>query len=126
MKKLASICLITENLPGLRDFYQQLLEIEPEGDDEFVAFAGPQIHLSLFSVTGLEKMVPGLMKDTGAGNCFLEFEVADVDQEYQRLKTLNVDVIKPPTTQPWGLRSVWLLDPDGHKINFFAQVHGRD
>ena len=71
-------------------------------------------------------MMPGLMKETEAGHCFLEFEVADVDQEYQRLQALNVAVIKPPTTQPWGLRSVWLLDPDGHKIHFFAQVPGQD
>jgi predicted enzyme related to lactoylglutathione lyase len=122
MKKVTSICLITENLPGLRDFYQQLLEIEPEGNDEFVAFSGPGMNFSLFSTVGLEKMVPGLMKDTGGGNCFLEFEVEDVDQEYQRVQALNVAIIKPPTTQPWGLRSVWFLDPDGNKINFFAQV----
>jgi len=122
MKKLKSICLITQSVPGLRTFYQNLLDVTPEGDDLFVSFSMPGADLAIFSTQGLEKMVPGSMNNSGVGNCFLEFEVEDVDQEFERMKELNVDVIKPPTTQPWGIRSVWLRDPDGNKINFFAWV----
>jgi len=71
-------------------------------------------------------MVPGLMAGSGAGNCFLEFEVEDVDQDYERLKALNVKVAKPPTTQPWGVRSVWFRDPDGNLVNFYAHVAGSE
>ena len=67
-------------------------------------------------------MAPSLMNDSSAGNFFLEFEVEDVDKEYKRLKVLDAEVIKPPTTQTWGLRSVWFRDTDGNKINFFARV----
>lgn len=122
MKRLNSLCLITHNMPGLRDFYQRVLELTPQGDDVFVAFSTPGAALNLFSTKGLEEMAPGLMGDSGAGNCFLEFEVEDVDREYERLRGLNVRVVKPPTTQPWGVRSVWFLDPDGNKVNFFARV----
>ena len=122
MKKLKSVCLISQNVPELRNFYQRVLEMPSEGEDDFVAFSESGINFSIFSVSGLEKMVPGLMKNAGVGNCFLEFEVEDVDKEFERLKELNVEVIKPPTTQPWGLRSVWFRDPDGNKINFFAHV----
>jgi catechol 2,3-dioxygenase-like lactoylglutathione lyase family enzyme len=122
MKKLKSICLITPDIPGLRDFYQNVLEVTPEGDDVFVVFSTPGSDLALFSAQGLEEMVPGLLEASSAGNCFLEFEVEDVDQEYERLKVLNVQVIKPPTTQPWGFRSVWFRDTDGNKINFFARL----
>jgi len=45
-----------------------------------------------------------------------------VDREYERLKAWNVEVLKPPTTQPWGLRSVWFCDPQGNRINFYAHV----
>jgi uncharacterized glyoxalase superfamily protein PhnB len=124
MKKLKSVCLITQDVPGLRNFYQSLLEETPYGDDLFVAFSISGANLSLFSTQGLNKMVPGLINDSSAGNCFLEFEVEDVDKEYERLKVLNVDVIKPPTTQPWGLRSVWFRDTDGNKINFYSHVTG--
>ncbi|HKW35048.1 MAG TPA: nuclear transport factor 2 family protein [Candidatus Acidoferrum sp.] len=27
--------------------------------------------------------------------------------------------VKPPTTQPWGTRSVYFRDPDGNLVNFF-------
>ena len=125
MKKLSSVCLITENVCTLRDFYECVLEVTPDGDDDFVVFSGPSINFSIFSIDGLEKMVPGLMSNFGAGNCFLEFEVDDVDQEFEHLKELKVVVIKPPTNQPWGLRSVWFRDPDGNKVNFFAKVTTR-
>ena len=126
MKILKSVCLITQDVRGLRDFYQDVLEVTPEGDDSFVVFSTPEVDLSLCSTQILEEMAPGLMNDSSAGNCFLEFEVEDVDKEYERLKALNVEVVKPPTTQPWGLRSVWFRDTEGNKINFYARVARSD
>ena len=52
----------------------------------------------------------------------IEFEVEDVDQEFERLQAMNVEIVKPPTTQPWGRRSVWFRDPDGNIVNFYASV----
>ena len=122
MKRLTSICLITNDVHRLRDFYTRLLDVTPEGDDTFATFSTGGISLSISSTEIMEKMAPSLTFDTHAGNCFLEFEVEDVDQEYARVQPLNVEIIKPPTTQPWGLRSVWFRDPQGNKINFFAHV----
>ncbi len=122
MKSLSSVCLITPDVRGLRAFYQDVLDVVAEGDDTFTTFSTPGAALTLFSTQGLEEMVPGLMADAGAGTCFLEFEVEDVDQDYERLQALAVRVVKPPTTQPWGVRSVWFRDPDGNLINFYARV----
>ena len=124
MRRLNSVCLITPDVPGLRAFYQSVLEGAAEGDAVFAVFSTPGADLSLFSTQGLEEMAPGLMADSGAGNCFLEFEVEDVDKDYERLKALNVKVVKPPTTQPWGVRSVWFRDTDGNLVNFYARVAG--
>ncbi len=122
MKRLKSICLITEDVRGLCDFYAKVLEASPEGDDTFAAFTTSEINLSISSTRILEEMAPGLKIKPQGGNCFLEFEVEDVDQEYERLKALHAKMIKAPTTQPWGLRSLWFNDPDGNTINFFAHV----
>ncbi len=124
MKKLNSVCLITPDVPRLRAFYQCVLDVAAEGDDVFTTFSTPGAILTLFSTQGLEAMVPGLMAGAGTGTCFLEFEVEDVDQDYERLKALAVQVVKPPTTQPWGVRSVWFRDPDGNLVNFYARVAG--
>ncbi len=122
MKKLKSICLITHDVQGLCDFYANVLELTPEGDHAFAMFSTPEINLSISSTQILEAMTPGLAIESHASTCFLEFEVDDVDLEYERLKALNAEVIKPPTTQPWGLRSVWFCDPQGNRINFYAHV----
>jgi catechol 2,3-dioxygenase-like lactoylglutathione lyase family enzyme len=122
MKSLNSVCLITPDVPGLRAFYQSVLDVAAEGDDVFATFSTSGAALTLFSAHGLEAMVPGLTAGSGAGSSFLEFEVEDVDKDYERLKALNVTVVKPPTTQPWEVRSVWFRDPDGNLVNFYARV----
>ncbi len=51
----------------------------------------------------------------------LEFRVADVDAEYQRLAPLLGEaLVQAPTTMPWGNRSLLFRDPDGNLINFFT------
>ncbi len=122
MKKFSGINLISRDVLNLRDFYQAVLQVEIEGDAEFASCMINGIVLSIYCWSGMENMAPGSMADAGAGTCVLEFEVDDVDAEHQRLIALNIPIVKPPTTQPWGLRSVWLRDPDGNIVNFFARV----
>jgi catechol 2,3-dioxygenase-like lactoylglutathione lyase family enzyme len=56
----------------------------------------------------------------------LEFEVEDVDREYERLQALShlgiEFVLAPPTTLQWGNRSIYFRDPDGNLVNFFTRV----
>lgn len=65
------------------------------------------VHIAIFSKAGEEKIAPGSMKGIGNGGCIIEIEVEDVDYEFDKLIDLGVKIIKPPTTQPWGTRSVW-------------------
>ena len=52
----------------------------------------------------------------------IEFQVDDVDKEYERLKTLVSDWVLEPTTMPWGNRSMLFRDPDGNLVKLFAPV----
>jgi predicted enzyme related to lactoylglutathione lyase len=57
----------------------------------------------------------------------LDFEVPDVDAEYQRTAGFGAAVVMPPTTQPWGSRSVIFRDPGGNLVNIFSRVtHGTE
>jgi len=116
------ICLVTRDLPRLRGFYATILQVEAEGDDTFTTIATDGPALSLFTEEGMESMAPGSMQDSGCGRYTLEFEVDNVDREYERLKKMDITFVKPPTTQTWGRRSVWFRDPDGNIVNFFANV----
>ena len=125
-RQFRSVCLITQDVPRLHNFYQDVLQVQAEGDANFVAFEPVGVPLTLFHKESMEQMAPGSMQGAGIGNAVLEFEVEDVDEEYARLLELNIPIVKPPTTQPWGLRSVWFRDPDGNIVNFFAAVKSTD
>lgn len=108
MKKIKGICIITKDVPKLRDFYQDALQIHGEGDEAFFTFITDTVQLSICDEKIMEQMAPNSMVGTGNGGYTLEVEVDDVDEEYHCLLDIHAPIVKPPTTQPWGLRSVWL------------------
>jgi len=54
----------------------------------------------------------------------LDFRVADVDSEYDRIHALGVEWVMPPSTQPLGNRSMIIRDPDGNLVNVFSHGEG--
>ncbi len=116
------ICIVTQNVPRLCAFYREILRLEPEEGDVFKIIPTEGAVLSIFSSAHMEEMAQGCLKGAGYGSYTIEFEVEDVDQEFERLQAMNVEIVKPPTTQPWGRRSVWFRDPDRNIINFYVNV----
>ncbi|RPF39046.1 putative enzyme related to lactoylglutathione lyase [Streptomyces sp. TLI_185] len=114
--------LITDDVPALAAFYAAVLDADVEGGDPFARVTVPGAVLSFFSTQGMESMVPGSMASAGKGGFTLEFQVADVDTCHERLPARGVEVLKPPTTQPWGRRSVWLCDPEGNIVNLYQEA----
>ena len=57
----------------------------------------------------------------GRDEIILDFLVDDVDAEYPRIAALGVDWVMPPTTQPWGNRSMVFRDPAGNLVNVFSR-----
>jgi len=43
-------------------------------------------------------------------------QVRDLPAEHERLTAAGVRVLRPPTTEPWGLIEMWIEDPDGIRI----------
>jgi catechol 2,3-dioxygenase-like lactoylglutathione lyase family enzyme len=58
----------------------------------------------------------GSGRQDGAGPVSLWLQVRDLRAEHQRLETLDVDILRPPQREPWGLIEMWLADPDGVRI----------
>jgi catechol 2,3-dioxygenase-like lactoylglutathione lyase family enzyme len=118
--RITGICIVTDDVAALRDFYERVLQVETDGDDTFAFVRADGAALSLFSREGMERMAPGSTAGAGTGSYTLEVQVDDVDVEARRLEELGVPIVKPPTTQTWGRRSVWIRDPDGNVVNFYA------
>ncbi len=120
---LTHCCIITENIEGLRKFYKDVLQIEPQVyGDSYVEFPTECGTLSLFSLASHDELAPGSARSGSNQSLELEFLVADVDEEFERLQELKIEWVKPPTTQPWGNRSIYFRDPDGNLINFYTRV----
>jgi len=119
--QLINTCLITDNVDRLVRFYEPILETEPQrSGDDYVEFRTGAGVLAVFSMAAQEKYIPGATEAAKNKSAILQFKVADVDREYARLKSLVKVWVKPPTTQPWGTRSIYFRDPDGNLVDFYA------
>ena len=118
---LVNTCVVTENVKRLVGFYEPiLLEKAKWSGDDYAEFATGVGVLAIFSFSVQEKYIPGSAEAAKNRSVILEFNVADVDAQYRRLKGL-VTWIKTPTTQPWGTRSIYFRDPDGNLVDFYSR-----
>jgi catechol 2,3-dioxygenase-like lactoylglutathione lyase family enzyme len=124
--RLVNTCLITKDVKGLVKFYESVLERDAQmSGEDYAEFRTGIGVLAIFSAQAQERYIPG--SDIAANNrgVVLEFRVADVDREYRRLQDVVKIWVKPPTTQPWGTRSVYFRDPDGNLIDFYSRPNAR-
>jgi len=118
---LAHTCLITNNVKRLVDFYQPILAVKAKwSGEDYAEFLTGMGVLAIFSAEAQEKYIPGSAQAAQNKSMILEFRVADVDQEYRRLHSLVKTWVKPPTTQPWGTRSIYFRDPDENLVDFYT------
>jgi catechol 2,3-dioxygenase-like lactoylglutathione lyase family enzyme len=117
--KFTDICFITENVQRLARFYETVFQTKAEGDDMHSSLTTNGAVIAIYSKKAAETdMSFDFAKYWGSGNFTIGYNVDDVDGEYERLKSLNVDFETIPTTWPWGARSVHFRDPDGNIICF--------
>ena len=121
MKFMNSICLITEDVQKLAEFYQKVLQTKTDINDIHVDIMLEGGGVTIYSKTAAEKdMGFNFNKYHGTGLTSFSFFVENVDVEYERLKSLdmNVEFVTVPTTYPWGARSMHFRDLDGNIVCF--------
>jgi len=123
LPRLVNTCLITNDVKRLEEFYEPVLVLKAKrSGEDYAEFATGVGVLAIFSAKAQEKYIPGSSDAATNKSVILEFSVADVDQEYRRLQSLVKTWVKPPTTQPWGTRSIYFRDPDGNLVDFYARI----
>jgi catechol 2,3-dioxygenase-like lactoylglutathione lyase family enzyme len=121
LPSLANACLITKNTKRLVDFYEPILKAKARwSSEDYAEFRTSVGVLAVFAAEAQEKYIPGSARAAQNRSVILEFSVRDVDLEYKRLQSLVRVWVKPPTTQPWGTRSIYFRDPDGNLVDFFT------
>jgi len=117
--QFTDICFITEDVLGLRAFYEAVFGGEAEGDAVHSGLALEGMSLNFDCAAALQKN-PAFeyVSAGGADNVIVGFNVDDVDAEYRRLLVLGVRMLGEPVTHPWGARSFQFKDSDGNILNF--------
>lgn len=60
--------------------------------------------------------VSGRAGGAAGPNVGLWLQVRDLDAAYAELVERGVTILRPPALEPWGLRELWVADPDGVRI----------
>ena len=107
--KIGEVCLLTNDVIRLSNFYKELLGKENNSDDSVHQFIiSEETALTVYN-GGAERK---------ADNICIAFTVDDVDMEFERLKSLGVEITDPPAERPWGAKNMMFKDPDGNNIVF--------
>lgn len=114
--RFANPLVLVEDLDASVAFYARLLGAQPrERAGDFALFTGG---------LGLHRRGPFL--DSAFGSAAAEgrggtsgvalyFEADDLDDEWERLRSV-ADVVHAPRVEPWGGRIFRLRDPEGHVV----------
>ena len=109
--RIGEVCLLTNDVRRLADFYKRLLGVDNGSDDEVHQFI-------LTGETALTVYNDGTLKDNRNQNICLAFTVDDIEREYQKVLALGARIIEPPTKRPWGAVNMSFSDPDNNVIYF--------
>lgn len=103
------ILLRPRDLDRSRHFYRDVLELAV-----YREFGDPANPGMVFFIGGGFLEVSG--RGAPSGDVAIWLQVRDVDAEHRRLVARGVDIARPPLDEPWGLREMWIADPDGVQL----------
>jgi len=121
---LAQCRLVTDDVAGLAAFYARLLAVPTALNEYYVEIQAGAASVGFSRRRFTEHREadgPSTADPDRRDDIILDFLVDDVDAEYERIAALGVDWVMPPTTQPWGNRSMMFRDPVGHLVNVFSR-----
>ena len=119
-RKLMAIELIVRDLATCTAFYRDTLGLqvrESESTSNSVSFQIDNVYFFVLEAEGAAQMVSSQPLDLSLGESprvLLAAGVENVDAAYQTLSARGVQFLRPPTDQPWGLRTAYFADPEGN------------
>ena len=118
MRRIVATELFVQDLERCAAFYRDVLGLEMKGSDaDSFIFKIGDIYFFVMTTTGASDLISeGRVDVTLAGGPrgLLAVEVEDVDAAYETFKAKGATFHRPPTDQPWGLRTAHFVDPEGN------------
>jgi lactoylglutathione lyase len=116
--RIAATVVFVKDMAKCKTFYRETLGLQvTEHDPEHVAVQMDNVYFLLLEVGAAAHMISEQELDLsieGGPRGLLAASVEDVDAAYEVLKAKGVTFLRPPTDQPWGLRTAYFADPEGN------------
>ena len=115
--------ILVRDMAAMRRFYEGVLRfsLTRELSAGWIEYqiGGNTLALSRPGRTAKDAPTP-----TGSASLQLAFkvEVDDVDRCADELMRHGVDLLEPPTNQPFGHRTLFFRDPDGNLLEVYAEI----
>ena len=127
--ELVQCRMVTDDVEGLAGFYARLLDAPAALNEYYVEIQAGSASVGFSrrrftecrEADGMPTPGPSEPGPVRRDGIILDFLVGDVDAEYPRIAALDVDWVMPPTTQPWGNRSMMFRDPAGNLVNVLSR-----
>ena len=117
IKDVGAIILFVADLQRSKVFYHEVLGLDVEfEDDESVGFKIKGLAFIVLQVDRARVQLQGEPTATpGSGaTAFLTSFTDHVDALHANLVERGVQFFQGPANQPWGVRTAYFKDPDGH------------
>ena len=130
-KEIALITILTDNVPVLSRFYQNVMGFEVSDDmGEYVEFKSDGVRFAVCSRAIMESATgDASYKDLRKGHSFeLAFKVENseaLDELFAELVAKGAKPVQEPDTMPWGQRTAFFADPDGNIHELFTELESK-
>lgn len=117
--KFASVRLIAADIKKVVAFYEKITNQSAEWlAPQFAEIVTPGATLAIGSAETVALFKEGSAEPGANRSAILEFLVADIDAEFERLKS-EAEVVHEPKLMPWGNKAVQFRDPEGTVVSLF-------
>ncbi len=114
--------LVTTDVAKLTRFYENVSRSKAEVlNSSYVQFQDEACRgLAIVELASTRAYGEGVAVSGANRSVILDFEVDNVDAEYERLQESVCDWVVQPKVMPWGARASVFRDPDGNLINMYS------
>jgi uncharacterized glyoxalase superfamily protein PhnB len=114
--------LVTTNVAKLTRFYESVSQAKAEVlSSGYVQFQNEVCKgLAIVELASTRAYGEDVAEAGANRSVILDFEVDNVDAEYERLQESVSDWVMPPKVMPWGARAIVFRDPDGNLVNMYS------
>ncbi len=117
--KFASVRLIASDIRGMVSFYEMVTGLTAEWlAPVFAEIVTPAATLAIGSVETVAQWKEGSAEPGANRTAYIEFQVEDIDADYERLKN-KVSLVHEMKLMPWGNKTFQFRDPEGTAVSLY-------